>query len=62
MLADGSLYLAFGSFLPEGAGAHAIALEICKCLSEAGFAVTTPIDAETRILITGLDWRKRSPR
>jgi hypothetical protein len=61
VLADGQLYIGFGLF--EGADGKAI--EIARiagvALAAAGFKVTMPADEGQRILVTGIDWKKRSP-
>jgi hypothetical protein len=61
VLADGQLYIGFGIF--EGADGKAI--EIARiageALAAAGFKVTMPADEGQRILVTGIDWKKRSP-
>jgi hypothetical protein len=47
----------------EGTKAKAIELarEAGAALARGGFALTDPPDADQRILVTGIDWKKRSP-
>ena len=62
VVTNGQLHIGYGAFATDGNVGYALAIEVCAILSAAGFAVTTPPDAGTRILITGMDWKKRSPR
>jgi hypothetical protein len=62
VIADGELHIGFSTF-PEGASpALELARQTALELKQAGFAVTPPPDVDTRILITGIDWKKRSPK
>ncbi len=58
---DGQLYLGYGVVEGSKAQAVAVAQEASKALAEAGFTVTVPPNADERILITRIDWKKRSP-
>ncbi len=58
---DGQLYIGYGVVEGSKAQAVAIAQEASKALAESGFTVTVPPNADERILITGIDWKKRSP-
>lgn len=60
--ADGNLYIGFGT-APQGTvPALTIAQQSVAHLKKAGFNVTAPPDVDTRIVISGIDWKKRSPR
>jgi hypothetical protein len=61
VIASGDLYIGFSTFpdgtIPALELAQQTALEFVK----AGFTVTVPLNVDTRILVTGVDWKKRSP-
>lgn len=61
VLADGQLYIGFGLFEGSDAKPIDIARQAGDALAAAGFKVTVPADESQRILITGIDWKKRSP-
>lgn len=62
VIADGELYIGFSTF-PEGTvSALELVQQTALELKKAGFTVTAPPDVDTRILITGIDWKKRSPK
>jgi hypothetical protein len=58
---DGQLYIGFGLFEGSDAKPIDIARAATDALAGAGFKVTMPPDEDQRILITGIDWKKRSP-
>lgn len=58
---DGQLYVGYGVVEGTKEQAVEIAREASAALSKAGFAVTVPATADERIVITGIDWKKRSP-
>jgi hypothetical protein len=61
VLADGQLYIGYGVLEGSKVQAIEIAREAAEALSKAGFAVNIPPSAEQRIVVTGVDWKKRSP-
>lgn len=61
VIGDGQLYIGYGVVTGTKEQAVEIARESSDALSKAGFAVTAPSNADERILITGIDWKKRSP-
>ncbi len=58
---DGQLYIGYGVVEGSKEQAVEIAREASTALSKAGFAVAVPPNADERILVTGIDWKKRSP-
>lgn len=62
VISDGELYIGFSTF-PEGTvPALELVQQTALELKKAGFKVTAPPNVDTRILITGVDWKKRSPQ
>ena len=59
---DGQLYIGYGVVAGTKEQAVEIAREAGEAFVKAGFAVTVPPNADERILITGIDWKKRSPQ
>jgi hypothetical protein len=53
--------LAYGRLSDDIADRLGIARRIVDALRDAGFQTAMPPDADTRIFVTGLVWRKRSP-
>lgn len=62
VIADGELYIGFSTFPESPVPALELVQQTVFALKKAGFTVTAPPDVDTRILITGIDWKKRSPR
>jgi hypothetical protein len=58
---DGQLYIGYGVVEGSKEQAVEIARQAVEALAKAGFSVTVPPNADQRILITGIDWKKRSP-
>lgn len=59
--ATGELWIAYGVVEGSPETPESIARRIVGALRRAGFRVDAPPDPDTRIRLTGLDWRKRSP-
>jgi hypothetical protein len=62
VIADGELHIGFSTFPESASPALELARQTALELKQAGFAVTPPPDVDTRILITGIDWKKWSPK
>ena len=62
VIADGDLYIGFSTLPDSTVTALAIAQLTASALKKAGFKVTAPPDVHTRILMSGIDWKKRSPQ
>jgi hypothetical protein len=56
---SGDLFLAFGAVEEDKAAWQAVAQRAVAVLQEAGFTVEWNGSTETRIMIQGLDWKKR---
>jgi hypothetical protein len=61
LLQDGQLYIGFGVFESAAGKPIEIARATVEALARAGFNVTIPPNEDERILISGIDWKKRSP-
>lgn len=61
VMADGKLYIGFSVFPDSPAPALELAQKTVLELQKAGFAATAPLDVNSRILITGIAWKKRNP-
>jgi hypothetical protein len=61
VIKDGELYIGYGVVEGTKEQAVEIAREAGDALAKAGFSVTVPPNADERILVTGIDWKKRSP-
>ncbi len=61
MWGEGGLWLAFGSILPSQAGAAQVGQLVGKAFEQAGFTVEWEGITETRILLKGFRWQRRSP-
>jgi hypothetical protein len=59
--ATGELWIAYGVVEGSPETPETIALRVVGAMRRAGFRVDAPPDPDTRIRVTGLDWRKRSP-
>jgi hypothetical protein len=57
----GELSLAYGTIPGANVSASEVASRVVAALMAANFATQPPPNVETRISITGLDWKKRSP-
>jgi hypothetical protein len=62
VVSDGQLYIGFGIFEGSNAAPIEIARQAGTALTKAGFTVKIPANADERILMTGIDWKKRSPQ
>lgn len=58
---DGELYIGFGVFEGSSLTTMQLVSKVVDALSKAGFNVVAPSNADTRILLKGIDWKKRSP-
>jgi hypothetical protein len=61
VLQDGQLCIGFGVFKSGDVKLIEIARVASEALRKAGFRVTMPSNEDERILVTGIDWKKRSP-
>jgi hypothetical protein len=61
VITDGNLYIGFATTPNSPWTALELIQRTVLELKTAGFAVVAPKDVDTRILVTGLDWKKRSP-
>ena len=61
MFGSRGLRLAFGSFPPSKAGAVAVGQLIREEFQGAGFAVEWDGTCESRVLLCGFEWQRRSP-
>jgi hypothetical protein len=61
VLQDGQLHIGFGVFKSGDVKLIEIARVASEALTKAGFRVTMPSNEDERILVTGIDWKKRSP-
>jgi hypothetical protein len=61
VLETGDLSVAFGAMPNSSLSAQDVAGRVATELEAAGFKVVRPVDAETRLLVIGVDWKKRSP-
>jgi hypothetical protein len=61
VVCNGTLALAYGRLSDDTAATLGAARRIVDALLAAGFKTAMPPDADTRIVLTGLVWRKRSP-
>jgi hypothetical protein len=59
---SGDLYIGFRTFPGSTIAALELAQQTALELQKAGFTVTVPSNVDTRILVTGVDWKKRSPQ
>jgi hypothetical protein len=59
---SGDLYIGFSTFPGSTIAALELAQKTALELQKAGFTVTVPSNVDTRILVTGVDWKKRSPK
>lgn len=59
--ATGELWLAYGVVEGSPETPETIAQRVVAAMRRAGFRVDAPPDTDTRIRVSGLDWRKRSP-
>lgn len=62
VIADGKLYIGFSTFPESPVPALELVQQTVSELKKAGFTVTAPPDVNTRILVAGIDWKKRSPQ
>jgi hypothetical protein len=62
VIADGELYIGFSTFPESPIPALELVQQTVLELKKAGFTVTSPSNVDTRILTTGIDWKKRSPK
>lgn len=62
VIASGDLYIGFATFPGGSVSALELAEQAASALKKVGFTVTSPPNVDTRILITGIDWKKRSPK
>jgi uncharacterized protein DUF6891 len=60
MWGETGLWLAFGSFPPSRKGAVAVGQTVRKEFERAGFMVDWDGTADTRLLLTGFRWQRRS--
>lgn len=56
------LYLAFGSYPPSKKGAVKVGQVIREAFEAAGFTVDWDGTADTRLLLKGFQWQRRSPK
>jgi hypothetical protein len=61
VIKNGELYIGYGVVEGTKEQAVEIARRAGNALAKAGFSVTVPPNADERILVTGIDWKKRSP-
>jgi hypothetical protein len=59
---SGDLYIGFSTFPGSAISALELAQQTALELQRAGFTVTVPSKVDMRILVTGVDWKKRSPQ
>ncbi|MCD4738123.1 MAG: hypothetical protein K8R89_02545 [Anaerolineae bacterium] len=59
VVSSGTLFMAFGAVEDDEKARQTVARRTVAVLQEAGFTVEWNGSAETRIMIKGLDWKKR---